>query len=194
MGARRWLAQYDSDVAPSLEPYPNRTLLDYLRQLAADRPSAPALLFKGRTITYAELERDSHALARAFHEMGIRKGDRVALVLPNCPQFMVAEFAAWKLGAIVVPLNPTYSERELQHALAATGAGTVVVLTLYYQRVKAVQATTAVRQVVATSIKEYLPAHLKLLFTLFKERKEGHRVHLEPGDHDLGHLVGTRKH
>jgi long-chain acyl-CoA synthetase len=192
MGDRRWLAQYDSDVAPSLEPYPNRTLVDYLRQLATDRPSAPALLFKGDTVTYARLDRESDALARAFHEMGVRKGDRVGLVLPNCPQFMVAEFAAWKLGAIVVPLNPTYSERELQHALSATGVGTVVVLTLYYHRVKAVQASTSVRQVVATSIKDYLPTHLNLLFTLFKERREGHRIHLDAADHDLTTLI--RRH
>ena len=171
----RWQAQYDSDVARSLEPYPARTLVEYLRQLSHDRPSAPAILFKGATVTYQQLDHDSDALARALHENGVRKGDRVALVLPNCPQFLVAEFAAWKLGAVVVPLNPTYSERELEHALSDTGTGTVVTLTLFYAKVKSIQASTSVRLVIATSIKDYLPLHLKWLFTLFKERREGHR-------------------
>ena len=134
MGDRRWLAQYDSDVPPSLEPYPDRTLLDYLRQLAADRPAAPALLFKGDTVTYARLDRESDALARAFHEMGVRKGDRVGLVLPNCPQFFIAQFAIWKLGAIVAPLNPIYTEHELEGPLREQDVKLLVTLTLLRRR------------------------------------------------------------
>src|SRR5688500_17019105 len=95
---------------------------------------------------------------------------------------MVAEFGVWKAGAIVVALNPTYSERELEAALDSSRASTVVTLTPFYNRLKSVQARTQVRRVVATSIKEYLPPLLRVLFTLFKEKQGGHRVSLVPGD------------
>ena len=122
MTAPKWLQGYDEGVPPSLEPYPERTLLDYLSESARDWPDRPALLFKGATITYARLERESDSLAAAFVEIGVKRGDRVALCLPNCPQFLIAEFAAWKAGAIVCPFNPTYTEREIVEALRATGA------------------------------------------------------------------------
>ena len=82
-----WLAQYDSDVPPSLAPYPERTLLDYLDDLAAKHAEKPALLFKGRTVTFGELQAESDAFAAALVGLGVRPRDRVALVLPNAPQF-----------------------------------------------------------------------------------------------------------
>ena len=179
---RPWLAHYDSDVRPSVAPYPDKTLVDYLTLLARDHADKPALLFKGSSVSYGRLQAESDAFATALVADGVQPGDRVALVLPNCPQFFVAQFGVWKAGGIVVPLNPTYSERELQQALDATRAEVAVVLTPFYGRVKQAQGRTAVRRVIATSIKEYLPATLRFLFTLFKERKDGHRITLQPGD------------
>jgi long-chain acyl-CoA synthetase len=187
-----WLSHYDDDVPKTLAPYPERTLLHYLEQLASEHPAKPALLFKGATVSYRQLEAESNAFAAALVELGVRPGERVALVLPNCPQFFVAEFGAWKAGAVVVAVNPLYSERELQVLLDSTRASIVVTLTPFYQRLKSIQGRTHVRCVVATSIKEYLPSLLALLFVLFKEGKEGHRITLQPGDlwlHDL-----LRKH
>src|SRR5687768_8822821 len=180
--AKPWLEKYDADVPRTLAPYPDRTLLDYLDDLARDHGGKPALLFKGATMTYGRLQTESDAFAAALADMGVRPGDRVALMLPNAPQFFVCEFGAWKAGAVVVPVNPIYSEREIESVLAATGAETIVTLTPFYKRVKAVQQRTAVKRVIATSIKEYLPALLSLLFTLFKEKKEGHRVRIDAGD------------
>ena len=171
-----WLAHYDSDVAASLEPYPEKTLLDYLKGLASEHGGKPALLFKGATVSYARLEAESDAFGAALAAMGLRKGDRVALLLPNCPQFLIAEFGVWKAGGIVVALNPTYSEREIEQALDSTRASMVVVLTPFYERVKRVQGRTGVRTVIPTSIKDYLPTPLRLLFTLLKEKKDGHRI------------------
>jgi long-chain acyl-CoA synthetase len=182
MTAKPWLAHYDPDVRPSLEPYPQRTLLHYLNDLARDHPNAPALLFKGATMTYLRLNAESDAFAASLVEMGVRVRDRVALILPNTPNFFVAEFGIWKAGAIAVPLNPTYSERELEIALDSTRAETAITLTLFYRKLKAVQGRTHVRRVIATSIKEYLPPVLRLLFTLVKESKEGHRIELHPDD------------
>lgn len=188
-----WLAHYDPDVRLSLAPYPEKTLIDYLDQLAGQHGSKTAVLFKGAAMSYAQLEAESTAFAAALAELGVSKGDRVALLLPNCPQFMVAEFGAWKAGAVVFPINPTYSEREIEQALESTGTETVVVLTPFYQRVTNVQPRTKLRRVIATSIKEYLPPLLRVLFTLFKEKKEGHRITLRQGDIWLQDLLNRHR-
>src|SRR5436190_22785397 len=109
-----WLAHYDRGVPATLAPYPNRTILDYLADQVRDRPTAPALLFKGATISYTDLDRDSDAFAAALIGLGVTRGDRIALLLPNSPQFTVAQFGAWKIGAIVSPLNPIYTEHALE--------------------------------------------------------------------------------
>ena len=188
-----WLTHYDSDVRPSLSPYPDKTLLDYLIALARDNSNATALLFKGSTVSYGRLDRESTAFAAALWDLGVRKGDRVAILLPNCPQFFVAEFGVWKIGAIVVAVNPTYSERELEQILESTRAETVVTMTPFYNRLKSVQGRTGVKRIIATSIKEYLPGALRLLFTLFKEAKEGHRITLAKDDLWLQDLLGANR-
>jgi long-chain acyl-CoA synthetase len=180
---------YDAGVPSTLAPYPDRTLLDYLAELARERPNQPALLFKGATITWSALERLSDAGAAAFAALGIKRGDRVALLLPNCPQFSIAQFAAWKLGAIVAPLNPTYTEHELEGPLREHGVETILTLTRFYDRVKRVQPRTPVRRVIATNIKEHFPLALKMLFTLLREKRDGDRIAIAPGDHDFAHLL-----
>jgi long-chain acyl-CoA synthetase len=187
--ASPWLSHYDQGVPASLAPYPNRTLLDYLKDAAREEPKAAAILFKGARLSYGDLEALSDACAAAFASLGVGRGDRVALLLPNCPQFLIAQFGAWKLGAIVAPLNPIYTEHELEGPLREHGVETVVVLTRFYERLKRVQPRTPVRRVIATSIKEYFPATLRLLFTLFAERKGGDRIAIRPGDHDFAHLL-----
>jgi long-chain acyl-CoA synthetase len=184
-----WLAHYDEGVPATLEPYPDRTLIDYLADHARTRPAHSALQFKGARVVYAELHRLSDVFAAALQSLGVKKGDRVALILPNCPQFFIAEFGAWKAGAIVAPLNPTYTEFELEGPLRDHGVETVVTLTRFYERIKAVQKRTGVRRVIATNIKEYFPPALRLLFTLFRERRDGDRVAIRPGDHDFAHLL-----
>ena len=189
MTAPKWLANYDDGVPSTLEPYPNRSLTEYLREGASRWPDRPALLFKGSTITYRKLEDESNALGAALSEMGVRRGDRVAICLPNCPQFLIAEFAAWKVGAIVSPFNPTYSEREMEEALRTTGAETVIVLNRFYGKVKKVQSRTSVKRIVATNIKEYLPWLLRFAYTLFKEKKEGDRIRIAGDDFRFARLL-----
>jgi long-chain acyl-CoA synthetase len=186
---RPWWKHYDAGVPRTLEPYPQETLVDHVARAAADTPHGVALLFKGAPTTWGELQRMSDAFAAALRTRGVRPGDRVALLLPNCPQFLIAEMGAWKAGAIVVPLNPIYSAAELQGPLLTTGAETIVTLTPFYARVKELQARTGLRRVIATSIKEHLPMLLRLAFTLFKERKEGHRITLQKGDEWLADLL-----
>ena len=166
-----WTRHYDPEVPPSLAPYPARTLVDYIRETAEARPDAPAIFFKGTTLSNRTLDRLSDRFAASLDRAGIRKGDRVALVLPNCPQFLIAEIGAWKAGATVLPLNPLYTASELREPLVNAGVGIVVTLTPFYKRLKDVQRETPVKRIVATSIKEYLPPALRVLFALFKEKK-----------------------
>ncbi|HEY5022605.1 MAG TPA: AMP-binding protein, partial [Gemmatimonadaceae bacterium] len=190
MTAATWHRGYDEGVPTTLEPYPERTLLDYLADAARNWPDRPALLFKGSRVTYRQLEEQSDALSAAFAAEGVKRGDRVALCLPNCPQFVIAEFAAWKAGAIVCPFNPTYSEREMGEALRATGAETLVVLNRFYDKVKAIQPGTSVKRIIATNIKEYLPPLLRIAYTLLKEKGEGDRITLRDGDLRFAALLG----
>src|SRR5258706_7367723 len=131
-----WLEHYDHGVPATLAPYPDRTLLDCVADTARRLPNHPAILFKGAAISYGALERLSDACAGALQALGVVRGDRVAVLLPNCPQFVIVELAVWKLGAILAPLNPLYTESELETALGESGATVVVALTRYYERIK----------------------------------------------------------
>jgi len=184
-----WLAHYDAGVPPSLEPYPHRTLLDYVQDGVRERPQYPAFLFKGRPFTLAELERTSDAFAAALASLGVKRGDRVAAMLPNCPQYFIVEFATWKLGGIFAPLNPIYTEDELAGPLTTIDASVVVTLSSFYERLKKVQSHTPVKRVVTTNIKEWFPPFLSILFTLFTEKKDGYRVSHRDGDVGMAELL-----
>lgn len=192
METKPWLEHYDEGVPHTLQPYPDRTLLDVISDTARQRPEHPASLFKGASLSYGEWERLSDACAAGLAALGVKKGDRVALVLPNLPQLLIAELGAWKAGAIAVPMNPLYTEHELEHCFQECGAETAVVLTRFYDKVKSVQPNTSLRCILATNLKEYLPPLLRLLYTLAKEKAEGDRITLQPGDHWLADLL--RRH
>lgn len=177
-----WLSHYDEGVSATLAPYPETTLADIVHETATQRPQHPALWFKGTTLTYQELDRLSDTFAAGLVQMGIQKGDRVAMLMANTPQYVIAELGVWKAGGIVASINPLYTGRELEHMLNEADASTAVVMTMFYDKVKAVQDKTPLKRVIATNIKEYLSPVLRLLFTLLKEKKEGHHITLDPGD------------
>ena len=183
--ARPWLEHYDAGVPATLAPYPEKTLVDVVRDTAAERPRHTAAIFKGARLSYGELDGLSDAFAAWLAARGVVKGDRVALIMPNCPQVIIAQLGVWKAGAVAVPLNPLSSDEELAHALAGTGARAAVVLTRFYHKIKRLQPGTALEVVIATNIKEFLPRVLRLAYTLLKERKEGDRVALAPGEGDV---------
>jgi long-chain acyl-CoA synthetase len=186
---RPWLANYDDTVPHTIGKYPDRTLVDFVAEHAVGRPDGWAIRFKGSGVTWKELDEASDAFAHALARRGVKRGERVALLLPNAPQFLIAELAIWKNGAIVVPQNPIYGERELEESLATSTPSTLVTLTPFYERVKNIQPRTSVERVIATNVKEYLPPLLRLLFTLLLERKEGHRISLRDGDEWMEALI-----
>ena len=112
MISKPWLDHYDEGIPKTLEPYPRQTLVDVVDETTRMRPNHTALIFKGERISYGELAWRSDALATALVKQGVKKGDRVAILMPNCPQYVIAEFAIWKAGGIVASINPLYTERE----------------------------------------------------------------------------------
>ncbi|MBI4307527.1 MAG: long-chain fatty acid--CoA ligase [Chloroflexi bacterium] len=174
-----WLKHYEAGVPHHIE-YPRAPVHWFLEDAAARYPNATAVIFPGRLgdatrLTYRQVNDLANRFGNALLALGVKKGDRVALLLPNCPQFVIAYYGILKVGGIVVACNPLYSPRELEHQLRDCGAETIISLSLFYPRVLEVRPRTSLRHVVPTNIKEYLPPLTRLLFTLLRERKEGHR-------------------
>jgi long-chain acyl-CoA synthetase len=189
MSEKPWLDHYDQGVPKTFQPYPEITLIETLRETMRLKPNYPVIIFKGAPMSATELEQLSNTLGAALIAKGVKKGDRVALVLPNSPQSLIGLFGIWKAGGIAVPLNPLYTESELEFALQDCGATAAIVLSSFYKKFKSVQPSTKVGYVIATNIKEYLPPMLRILFTLVKEKKEGYRITLHTGDIWLGELL-----
>jgi long-chain acyl-CoA synthetase len=177
-----WFKSYDADVPHTLEPYPDRTLSDVVADTARQRPGHMFMWFKGNSISYAQFQKHVEDVARALVGLGMKKGDPVALLMPNIPQMLICQFAVWKAGGIAVPVNPLYSESELVHTLKDCGAKIAIVMTPFYALLKNVQARTAVKTVIATVVKEYLAPFKRVMFGLLMEKKQGHYVELQAGD------------
>jgi len=166
MEKRAWISQYDPGVLPSFN-YPEWTVHDLLRRSADRFSNFPALFFYGTCISYKELDDLTTRFALTLRQFGVNQGDRVALMLPNIPQTVIAYYGILKAGAVVVPTNPLYVEREIQTQLTDAGAETMVVLDLLYPRVRAVkEATTLPKRIIVTGVQDYLPFFKKLLYPI----------------------------
>lgn len=175
-----WLQHYDPGVPVHLD-YPEVPLHHFLEESARRHPALPATTFFDSNLTYSELDALANQVAHALIGMGVRKGDRVALLLPNTPQFVATFFGTLKAGAIVVANNPLYTAKELTHQLGDAGATTIITLSKMYPIVQKIIPDTDLKNVVVTNIKEYMPFVLRTLFTLFREKKDGHRADLAAG-------------
>jgi long-chain acyl-CoA synthetase len=193
-----WLKHYDPDVPHSLAPYPEFPLHQFLVESARQHGDDVAALTSARLpligrikneCTYREIDAASDALAAALVDMGLAKGDRVSIVMPNCPQFVISFYGILKAGGVVVAINPTFPPRKLAEQLIDSGTRIVLVLSLFYDGLKQIQAETSVEKVVVSSIKEYLPGLAKFLFSVAKEKKEGHRIEKHPQDHWLQEIL-----
>jgi len=157
---RPWNRHFDYWVRPNLN-YPRRPLTDILRVAAADVPDAPATAFLGATLTYAQIKQSVDKLATALSRMGIVQGDRVGIMLPNCPQYMIAAFAILRVGAIIVNVNPLYTPREIAVVAVDSGMRALVVLDLLAPAALAVRGDTAIETIIITSAAEYSIAEVE---------------------------------
>ncbi len=161
-----WLKYYDSQVPPPLE-YPPLALQDLLDRSVEKFPKRIAIIFSGAKLSYQKLGELSKRFAASLQEFGIGKGEKVAIMLPNLPQTIIAFYGVTRLGAIVVPINPLYTEREIEFQLEDSGANTIIVLDALYPKIANLQS----KNVIVVRAEEYLPRVLSLLYSLKKERK-----------------------
>jgi long-chain acyl-CoA synthetase len=173
-----WLAQYDAGVPKTLI-YPDAPIHSLLEGAAKRAPERMALEFLGHTMSYAHLLENARRFAGSLSAMGVKKGDRVAIMLPNCPQFVIAFYGAMMLGAVVVNTSPLYVARELEHQLRDSGAETLVLLNLFYPRYGEIKASVPVKRVILSTISDFLPFPKNLLYPV-KAKREGSWVEVRP--------------
>ncbi len=181
MEARPWLAHYDQGVPQTIQ-YPPVPVFHYLEESARKYPDKACTIFKGAEISFKEMDAITDRLAAALADLGVKKGDRVGMYIPNTPQFVMAYFGILKAGGVVVAIDSRYTGPEVVHHVNDSNIEIVFVMSNFYKTLKSVQPQTKIKTLIVTNIKETLPPVLKTLFTLVKEKKGGFRVTLEPGD------------
>lgn len=197
-----WHAFYEEGVPHTIR-YPEQPLDTMLSDAARRYPMNRAMSFVlsyglgghlmiGSRMTYEQLEEQVSRLATALYQIGVRKGGRVGVMLPNSPQFVIAFFAIVRLGAIVVNINPTYTSRELGIQLDDSGAETIILLNLFWPRLCEIQTETPIKRVIVTYLHDVLPFPFDLLVSA-RQRREPDWVTVKP-EHDIfffKHLLKT---
>jgi long-chain acyl-CoA synthetase len=188
---RVWHQWYEDGVPRelSLSDHP----LDESLRVSAERyPKRDAIRFFGGSTSYRKLDEEVNRFANVLIKMGVEPGDRIAFVLPNCPQLIICYYGSLRAGAVVVPTSPLYTEREMQHQLADSEARVVICLSRLFSKVQNIRENLPdLEHVIVTNIKEHLPVLSRLYFTVAREKKEGHHVDL-PDDgrtHSLPDLM-----
>ena len=150
MEERPWLKHYDEGVPQKID-YPDVPLFHFLEEAAQKYPDSTCSIFKGARITYREMNDITDRLAAGLAELGVKKGDRVGIFMPNTPQFVMAYFAVLKLGGIVVATNPLYSAREIEHQVNDSNIELMLVMSNFYNTIKQVQDKTPIKKLVVTN-------------------------------------------
>jgi long-chain acyl-CoA synthetase len=186
-----WVRHYEQGV-PAHIIVPDQPLTWLLDDTASHYPDHTAFIYYGTRLTYAQFSRYTHRFASELQRLGVHKGDRVAIALPNIPQYPIAFYGALRAGAVVVPTNPQYTGREMQYQLADSGARVVVMLDAFYPIVRAVRTQTVLEHVIVTSPADFLPPVLRALYPLKQWRTqlpEPHLTHKELHDDQTLHLM-----
>ena len=175
---RIWHKSYAPGVPPAIEPE-RITMGEDLRRTAGRYPDRIAFIFMGRKISFEELESLVNRFTRALASLGVAAGDKVAMLLPNLPQLVIANHACYRLGAITVMNNPLYSERELERQLNDSDARFLITLDLLLPRALKLKPSTKIEAIIPCHINDYLPFPEEAALPARKERdvSESH-----PGD------------
>ncbi|SDH34493.1 long-chain acyl-CoA synthetase [Alteribacillus persepolensis] len=188
-----WLQHYPKGIPKSLH-YEEKSLHSYLEEAAAKHPFKTALHFMGKNMTYQTVYEKARRLAYRLQQLGVKKGDRVAVMLANTPQSVICYYGVLMAGAVVVQTNPLYVEKEIQHQLKDSQAKVMICLDLLFPRVEKVRAQTDVEHVIVTSIKDYLPFPKNFIYPLTQKRKNNLRVHIVYNEitHPLKEILSTK--
>ena len=174
-----WHKFYPEKVRWSLD-YPDIPLHNLVEAAAKEHPATTALIFFNRHFSYSWLGEQVNRLATALGRLGVKRGDRVAIMLPNCPQYVVSYFGVLRAGGIVVQTNPLYVERELEFQLNDAGAETIIALDHLWPRIERIRKGTPLKRVILTGLADYMPFPLNLLYPI-KARREGNFIGLPGG-------------
>jgi long-chain acyl-CoA synthetase len=181
MEERIWHEYYDEGVTPTME-IPEVTIYWILARAQKNYPKNPATYFMGHVLNYTELKDQVDRMAAGLVALGVKKGDRVAIMLPNCPQSVISFYACFRLGAVAVGFNPLYVERELIYQFTDCGAETLVTLDILWEkRVKGIMDRVPLKRVIVTNIRDYLPP-LKALFYPIAAKRQGMWVKVAPDE------------
>jgi len=183
MNDKPWLAHYDKGVPQTID-IPSVPLFHFLEESARKYPDRACTIFKGAVITYKEMNAITDRVAAALVDMGMKKGDRVGIFMPNSPQFVMVFFGILKAGGVVVATNPLYTAPEIEHQASDAGIEYMFVMTNFYNTIKKAQPKTKIKKLIVTNLKETLPPVMRVLFTLLREKKGGFRIEggLKDGD------------
>ena len=194
MDSKLWQANYDKGVPTTIE-YPNVPLFHFLEDAARKYPDRACTIFKGAVVTYKEMNEITDRVAAAIVDMGVKKGDRVGMFMPNSPQFVMIYYGILKAGGIVVSTNPLYTPPEIEYQASDAGIEYMFVMTNYYETIKKAQPKTRIKRLIVTNLKESLPPVMRVLFTLLREKKGGFRIEggLRDGDVWFQDLLAKHK-
>ncbi|MGJ9382988.1 AMP-binding protein [Salipaludibacillus sp. CF4.18] len=174
---RPWLAHYPEDIPKNIN-YDDKSLQDYLREGALEEPNKTLLHFMGKEMTFHEVYESALRFANGLQNLGIAKGDRVAIMLANTPQSVIGYYGALMAGAVVVQTNPLYVERELEHQLVDSGAKVILCLDLVYPRVMSVLDKSKLEHIIVTQVKDYLPFPKNLIYPFIQKKNTGLKVEI----------------
>ncbi|MCM3587603.1 long-chain-fatty-acid--CoA ligase [Mesobacillus maritimus] len=169
---RPWLEQYPAEIPKTLE-MEEIPVQEYLKQTAKDYPEKIAIHFMGKEMTYRQLSEQARKFAGYLQSIGIEKGDRVAIMLPNMPAAVIGYFGVLMAGAIVVQTNPLYTERELEYQMKDSGAKAILSLDILYPRISKVKAQTDLQHIIVTAIKDFLPFPKNLIYPYIQKKQTG---------------------
>ena len=158
-----WHKSYAPGVKKTLD-YEKVTISEALTRSAKDFPKNVALNYMGKKITYKELDALVNRFAKALKELGINKGDKVSVCLPNIPQVVIANLAIFRIGAVTVQNNPLYTERELEHQINDSDSKMIITLTLLVPRMQKIKPNTKAKVIIGCHINTYLSFPKKQLF------------------------------
>ncbi|MBY0146642.1 long-chain-fatty-acid--CoA ligase [Neobacillus niacini] len=170
--SKPWLTSYPEEIPAELEFRPE-PVQQYLVDAAKSYPDKIAIHFMGKEMTYKELYNESLSFASYLQELGIAKGDRVAIMLANTPQSVISYFGILMAGGIVVQTNPLYTERELEYQMKDSGAKAIITLDILYPRVSKVMPQTDLQHIIVTAIKDYLPFPKNLVYPFIQKKQYG---------------------
>ncbi|NSL51545.1 AMP-binding protein [Calidifontibacillus erzurumensis] len=175
-----WLFLYPKEIPHHIE-YEEKPVFAFLEEAAESVPHKNAIHFLGKELTFKELYESSLKLANYLSGLGVKKGDRVAVMLPNCPQAVISYFGVLFTGGIVVLTNPLYTERELEHQLNDSGAKWIICLDLLYERVSNVKNATKIEHIIVTSIRDYLPFPKNVIYPFIQKIQHGKNLKIAHG-------------